>query len=126
MDVVELLYELLMIANFEIVVALLPEVVSVSDQTPRHSLLQRLEGVRQCGPFGLADKQMDMFRHHDVSVDTKTEVAADALKGVLKDQSVRVGREQRATVITAERYEMALPGVLITLQAPGHEVSVTC
>jgi hypothetical protein len=45
MNVVELLYKLLKIANVEIVVALLPEMVSVSDQTPRHSLLQRLEGV---------------------------------------------------------------------------------
>jgi hypothetical protein len=46
MDVVKLLYELLMIANVEIVVALLPEMVGVSDQTPRHSLLQRLDGIR--------------------------------------------------------------------------------
>jgi hypothetical protein len=45
MNVVELLYELRMIANIEIVVALLPEMVSVSDQTPCHSLLQRLEDV---------------------------------------------------------------------------------
>jgi hypothetical protein len=57
-------------------------------------------------------------------VDAKAEVAADTLKGVLKDQPARVGRKQRATVITAERYEMALPGVLITLQAPRHDASV--
>jgi hypothetical protein len=44
MNVMKLLYKLRMIANVEIVVALLPEMVGVSDQTPRHSLLQRLEG----------------------------------------------------------------------------------
>jgi hypothetical protein len=45
MNVVELLYKLRMIANVEIVVALLPEMFSASDQTPRHSLLQRLDGI---------------------------------------------------------------------------------
>jgi hypothetical protein len=38
-NIVELLHKLGVIANVEIVVALLPEMVGVSDQTPRHSLL---------------------------------------------------------------------------------------
>jgi hypothetical protein len=29
-------------------------------------------------------------------------------------------------VITTKRHEMALPGLLITLKAPRHEVSVVC
>ena len=45
MNVVELLYKLRMIANVEIVVALLPEMVGVSDQSPCHSLLQRRDGI---------------------------------------------------------------------------------
>ena len=40
MRVVELLYELVVIADVEIVVPFLPEMLHVSDQTPRHSLLQ--------------------------------------------------------------------------------------
>ena len=40
MRVVELLYELVVIANVEIVVAFLPEMLGVSDQTAGHSLLQ--------------------------------------------------------------------------------------
>jgi hypothetical protein len=47
MNVMELLHKLLMIANVEVVIAL-PEMVSGSDQTPRHSLLQRLESVGEC------------------------------------------------------------------------------
>ena len=47
MNVVKLPQKLRMIANVEIVVALLPEMFGVPDQTPCHSLLQRLERVGQ-------------------------------------------------------------------------------
>jgi hypothetical protein len=67
-----------------------------------------------------------VFMHHDVSVDAKAEGATHALKGVLKDSSVRVGREQRTAVITTKGYEMALPGVVITMKAPRHVGSVAC
>ncbi len=40
MNVVQFLYKLRMIANVEIVVALLPEMIGVADQTPCHSLLE--------------------------------------------------------------------------------------
>jgi len=39
MNVVQFLYKPRMIANVEIVVALLPEMIGVADQTPCHSLL---------------------------------------------------------------------------------------
>jgi hypothetical protein len=56
----------------------------------------------------------------------KAEAAAHALKGVLKDSSAPVGREQGTAVVTTEGDEMALPGVLITRKAPRHEFSVAC
>ncbi len=95
MNVVELLYKLRMIANVEIVVALLPEMVGVSDQTPRHSLLQRFEGVGERALLletrdiptqaktglewgtvdcGLAEEKVNVLGHHDVCVDTKAEL----------------------------------------------------
>jgi hypothetical protein len=40
--------------------------------------------------------------HDDVSVDAKAEAVAHALKGVLKDSSARVGREQGMVVITTK------------------------
>ena len=147
MNVVELLYKLRMIANVEIVVALLPEMVGVSDQTPRHSLLQRFEGVGERALLletrdiptqaktglesgtvdcGLAEEKVNVLGHHDVCVDAKVEVAAHALKGVLKYSSACVGREQGTALIAREGYEMALPGVVITLKAPRHEVRVAC
>jgi hypothetical protein len=64
--------------------------------------------------------------HHNVGVDAKAEVAADALEGVLKDLPAGVGGELGTAVITTKRHEMALPGLLITLKAPRHEVSVVC
>jgi len=69
---------------------------------------------------------MNVLGHDDVSVDAKAEAAAHALKGVFKDSSARVGREQETAVITTETYEMALPGVLITRKAPRHALSVAC
>ena len=67
-----------------------------------------------------------MLGHDDVSIDAKAEAAAHALKGVLKNSSARVRREQGTVVITTEAYEMALAGVLITRKAPRHELSVAC
>ena len=43
---------------------------------------------------GLAEEKVNVLGHHDVCVDAKVEVAAHALKGVLKDSSACVGREQ--------------------------------
>jgi|SRR5579859_2152742 len=45
MNVVELFYKPRMIANVEVVITLLPEMVGVSDQTACYSLFQRFEGV---------------------------------------------------------------------------------
>jgi hypothetical protein len=67
---------------------------------------------------------MNVLGHYDVCVDAKAEAAAHALQSVLKDLPARVRREQETAVITAESYEMALSGVVITLKAPRHEVSV--
>ena len=46
-DVAKLFDELPIIANVEIVVPLLPEVLGIADQSPRHTLLQRLERFRE-------------------------------------------------------------------------------
>ena len=54
MDVAELLYELCVVADVEVVVALLPEMFGVADQASRHSLLQGLYGIRKCAALRLA------------------------------------------------------------------------
>jgi hypothetical protein len=65
-----------------------------------------------------------VFKHHDVSVDAKAEFAAHALQRILEDSTALVCREQGTTVITTKSYKMALPAMLITYQAPRHELSV--
>jgi len=123
-NVVNFLYKLLMIANVEVVVAFLPELLRFSDQAPCDSLLQRLHGVGQRVAFRLAYQKMNMLRHDDVRVDAQAKVAAHALQGGLEGLSTCVGCEQRTAVITAESYEVALARVLIALEAPRHEISV--
>jgi hypothetical protein len=137
----ELLYKLLVITNIEIIIAPLPEVIGISDQMPRHSLLQRLEGIGERALLGvptqakiglewatvgvgLADEDVNVLRHHDVAVDAKAEVAADAFESVLEHSTARVVDKEGSAMITTKRYEMTLPGVLITLEAPRHEISV--
>jgi hypothetical protein len=147
MNVMELLYKLRMIANVEIIIALLPEVIGFSDQTPRHALLQRLQsiGERALLRFAesvrvptqakirlewatvgvrLADEKMNVLGHDNIAIDAKAECDAHAFESVFKDSAAGIGREQTAAMVTTKRYEMALPGVVITLQAPRHETSV--
>lgn len=63
MDVSQFFHELRMIPDIEIVIALLPEVFGFANQTPRNSLLEGLDGIRegawsfsptQANPFGYA------------------------------------------------------------------------
>ncbi len=122
MNVVELFYELRMIANVEVVVALLSEMGGFSDQTPRYSLLQRLESIGERAVVPLAEaveiptqantglewatfefewaavvrlalEQMNMLRHDHISIDIESVAVAHALKSIFKDSSARVGRE---------------------------------
>lgn len=80
MNVTELLHKLLMVANVEIEIPLLPEVRGVVDQSPRNALLQRLNGIRQSCAVWLTQQKMYMFRHHHISVNAKLEIAANALE----------------------------------------------
>ncbi len=47
MNVAQLLHKLPVISNIEIVVPLLPEMIRIANQTPRYSLLQRLQRIGQ-------------------------------------------------------------------------------
>jgi hypothetical protein len=47
MNITKLLHKLRVISNVEIVVPLLPEMLRIANQTPRYSLLQRLQRIGQ-------------------------------------------------------------------------------
>ena len=124
MDIAKLFHELLITADVEIIVPLLPEVFGVANQAPRHSLLQGLEGLGKRAPLRFAHQEVNVIRHHHVPIDAKTETASDALQRVL-ERSLRTGGDERGTaMITTECDEVSLPGLVKSFQSPGHDARV--
>jgi len=94
MDIAQLLHELRVIANVEIVVSLLPEMLFPTQantglewathfgkQAPRNSLLQRLQRIGQRFFFRLAEQKVDMLWHDYVPINLKPETAPHSLQG---------------------------------------------
>jgi len=124
MNIAKLFRELLRVADIEVVIPLLPEVFCVADQSPRNALFQRLERIGEGSRLWFTSHQVDVLRHHDITIDEKAETASDALQRSFKRLLACVRREQRAAMIATERNEMALSGFLKSLQTPRHEVSL--
>src|ERR1700692_694698 len=107
MNIAQLFHKLRVISNIEIVVPLLPEMLRFANQTPRYSLLQRLQRIGQrillqfaepgwpiqavfwlewgssTGgriPLRFAKQEVNMFRHDDVPVNLKPESAPHPLQ----------------------------------------------
>lgn len=71
MNVLQLVNKALVVANVVIVVARLPEPVSIADQPSRHALLESLDSLCQVGDFRFTDEQMYVFGHHHIPVNTQ-------------------------------------------------------
>ena len=69
MNAAQLLLELFLTVNIEVVVALLPEAGRVFDQSAGYTLLQRLDGDGEGFAAWLAQQQMHMVGHNNVSID---------------------------------------------------------
>ena len=119
MNIAQLFHKLRVISNVEVVVPLLPEMIGCPtqawfwlewefpNQTPRYSLLQRLQRIGQRIPLWFAEhgwpiqavfwlewgsstagriplwfakQQMNMLRHDDVPIDLKPEAAPHPLQ----------------------------------------------
>jgi hypothetical protein len=124
MDIAELFHELRFITDIEIVVTLLPKMLGLADQTPRYSLLERLERISKRPPPRLADQQVNVFRHYHVAVDAKSKTAPDALQPELEGLLRRCPRLRRATTVATERHKMTLPGFVESFQTPRHKASL--
>src|SRR5260370_4145583 len=110
MNIAQLFHKLRVISNVEIVVPLLPEMLRIANQTPRYSLLQRLQRIRQrillwfaeqegwpiqagfwlewgssiAGRIPLlwfAEQEVNMLRHDYVPVNLESETAPHPLQG---------------------------------------------
>src|SRR6266496_4248031 len=84
MNIAQLLHKLWVIPNVEIVVPLLPEMLFPTQakiglewathfwkQTPRYSLLRRLQSIGQRIFFRFAQQEVNMLRHDHVPVNAK-------------------------------------------------------
>jgi len=124
MNVSKFFHELRFIPNIEIVVALLPEMLSLADQSPRYSLFQRLYRVGESLLARLAEQQVNVFGHDHITVDAKFETEAHPLQRGLKNLPGDGCRERGTTMVTAEGHEVSLPGRVKSFQSPRHEASL--
>jgi hypothetical protein len=69
------------ISNVEIVIPLLPEMIRIANQTPRYSLIQRLQRVSQGMVLRFAEQEVNMLGHDHISVNLKPEAAPHTLQG---------------------------------------------
>jgi len=90
MNIAQLRHKLWVIANVEIVVPFLPEMLRVANQTPRYSLLQRLQRI------------------------VKPETVPHPLQGWLEGSPACVRGKQPTAMVAAEGDEMTLPAVVKT------------
>jgi hypothetical protein len=90
-------------------------------QTPRYSLLQRLQRIGQRGPLWFTEQKVNMLWHDDIPINLKPETTPHALQGGLEDSSAGVSGKQPVAMVAAERDEMTLPAVVKTRESPWHD-----
>ena len=111
MNISKFFHKLRFIPNIEIVVALLPEMLGFTDQSPRYSLLQRLDRVGEIVLLRFAEQQVNVFGHDYITVDAKFESEAHTLERTPRKLAwASRCRERETTMVTAEGDEVSLPG----------------
>jgi len=85
MNISKLFQKLRFVPDIEIIVALLPEILRLANQSARDSLLQRLDRVGESMLPRFAEQQVNVFGHDHISVDAKLEAAAHAFERGLED-----------------------------------------
>ena len=86
----------------------------------REALLQHLHHGRWRALLRLADQQMEVFRHHDISDYDKTVAAADLLEGFEKQASTGGGSQHGTAVITTRSDEMQVAAAVASLETFRH------
>ena len=124
MDVAQLLKKLAGVADVEVIVAMLPEVVGVANQTARDSLLERLKGHGQRLAERFTHQQMHMFRHDNIAIDAQRVASTHPLQSCFKDRARLSGAELVMPPVTAESTKVALPGLVKAPESPRHRFSL--
>jgi hypothetical protein len=112
--VFEFLDRLDMVPHVEVIVTASPEShVSGFLEPLGDLLLQHLQNDRELRFARLADHQMNMLRHDDVTGDDQAVTVPDFLQFFLKDGVPGSGLEQWLSVVTTEGEEVEMARVLI-------------
>src|SRR5262249_8883535 len=97
----------------EVVIPRLPKVLAAVDQPSHDRLLQSLYRRSQCASFRLANQQMYMLRHDDISADIESVALTNPFESPL-DHELGLGRgQERQTAVAAEGYEVQMTSLLI-------------
>jgi len=111
--------------NVEVIITPLPErEASNLFQLARCLLFQHLQGDRKGRNQRLSNEQMNILGHENISRNDESVASANRLKLALEGLVSRALAKQRQPSITAESYEMKVPGFLITNKALGHGIGI--
>ncbi len=80
MNIAQLLAKLIVIANIKIVITLLPKMLRSADQPTRDSLLERLDRISELAVLRLAEQQMNVLGHDDISEHPQAVNMSDSFK----------------------------------------------
>jgi len=89
-------------------------------ESPRHLLLQYLQYLRWIFLGGLADQQMHMFRHHDISNEAERMPAANFIQDFHEAVSRPRRTKKRPPSITTESNEMQVALSVMTFERIAH------
>ena len=116
--VVQLLHAPRVVVHIEVVIALLPE--WALGAAKRDGEFERVDRVSNCALARLADEQMDVLGHDDVSSYNKLQTVAGALKSILKEAARGGSPEMRKPMETTERDEVEVTGLVVTNKSARH------
>ena len=119
MDVSQLLIEFRRIANVAVVVALLPERTRAAQPLGKRQF-EKMHRIGQSFRTRLANQQVNVFGHDDVSVNAHLEAQSHAFERLNKEVIDMRRCEVRAPLVTTECEEMGLPGFVESSQSARH------
>jgi hypothetical protein len=123
MDLLQLLDEFKLVPNVAIVIALLPERSTLGVSmigSFREGQLERVHWGGEVFVFRLGNEEMNVFGHHDVSVNANTETLPHVFKANNKKIESSGGAEFRPPLVAAECQKMTLTRRVQPIQSSCH------
>ncbi len=137
-DVLECVDKFFVVADVAVVIAFLPKGTwrlvprvrarllgaNVGSQAFRERQLQEVDCIGQCALLRLAQKQVDVFRHDNISVHPQPETSPHSLQTAWEEVVGSGVVEEWLPPVTTEGDEVGFSGFLETIQASRHEERV--